>query len=257
MEGLFMHSFDKDLAVKLGVDEAIILQNLVFWISKNKANNRHKYDNKYWTYNSYKAFSELFPYWTLDQIRGRLKSLQDKGVIIVGNYSKGNYSRTKYYTLSDEYQYLINDEQKRVVELPEESGENPKRGVVKIPKGGGENPRTITDNKTTYINNTDIPPISPKGDLVDIPNFIDGEVWTEWIQHRKEIRKALKPTQSKAQIKKLTKWHEQGHDVNQIINQSITNGWAGLFELKENQNGKTTKQQQISDQARELLADGF
>ena len=36
-----------EVAVKYGVDEAIMLENIVFWIRKNQANNKHFYDGEY------------------------------------------------------------------------------------------------------------------------------------------------------------------------------------------------------------------
>ena len=37
--------FDSNVASKVGVDGAIMLNNLQFWIVKNKANKKHFYDN--------------------------------------------------------------------------------------------------------------------------------------------------------------------------------------------------------------------
>ena len=100
------YSFDTELAQKLGVNEAILLQNIVFWLLKNKANNSNYYDGRYWTYNSHKAFKELFPFWTENQIRRILESLFEKGVILKGDYNSSPYDKTKWYALSDKYAYL-------------------------------------------------------------------------------------------------------------------------------------------------------
>lgn len=100
---------------------------------------------------------------------------------------------------------------------------------------------TNKDNNINNINNIITPYSPPKGELVEVPDFIDYEVWDDWIKHRREIKKALKPTTAKQQIKKLTKWHESGYDVNQIILNSISNGWTGLFEPKEKQNDKNAE----------------
>lgn len=89
-----------EVAVKYGVDEAIMLENIVFWIRKNQANNKHFYDGEYWTYNSVKAFSELFPFWSERQIDRILKSLEKQNAIIVGNYNKRGYDRTKWYAIT-------------------------------------------------------------------------------------------------------------------------------------------------------------
>ena len=63
------HSFDVELAKEYGILEAILIQNIYFWIEKNKANKKHFYDGRYWTYNSKKAFSEMFPYASERQIK--------------------------------------------------------------------------------------------------------------------------------------------------------------------------------------------
>ena len=41
------YSFNVGLAQKYGVKEAIFLNNLIFWIQHNKANNRNYYDGYY------------------------------------------------------------------------------------------------------------------------------------------------------------------------------------------------------------------
>jgi len=94
------HAFNIELAQKYGVDEAIVIKNLHFWIIKNKANRTHFYDGFYWTYNSTRAFTELFPYWSERQIDRVLKSLKDKGAILIGNYNKVGYDRTRWFTLT-------------------------------------------------------------------------------------------------------------------------------------------------------------
>lgn len=105
------HSFDVDIAKKFGIQPAIIFRNLFFWIEKNRANNKHFYDGHYWTYNSKKAFSELFPYMTERQIDYAIKKLIDAGLIITGNYNKVAYDRTLWYAITKKgYSILQNCE---------------------------------------------------------------------------------------------------------------------------------------------------
>ncbi len=58
--------------------------------------------------------------------------------------------------------------------------------------------------------------------------------WDNWIKYRKEIGKSIKPTTAKMQIQFLG--GRAGPEIAAIINQSITNGWTGLFELKKQNN---------------------
>lgn len=93
------HSFETEDAEKYGVNAAVILSNMRFWIAKNQANKRHEYDGKTWTYNSVKAFGELFPYLSTKQIRTAIQKLVEAGEIGEGNYNKSSYDRTKWYCL--------------------------------------------------------------------------------------------------------------------------------------------------------------
>lgn len=98
MNTLIKMQFDPKVAKKLNTDCAIIYANIQYWCHKNKANNKNKYDGKYWTYNSIKAFTEQFNYLTEKQIRRCLKKLEDSGYISVGNYNKAPFDQTKWYS---------------------------------------------------------------------------------------------------------------------------------------------------------------
>lgn len=95
------HHFDVELAQKYGVAEAILLNHFEYWIELNRANEKNFYDGRYWTFNSMKAFSKIFPYMTEKKIRNALKHLQDDGLIVTGNYNKLAYDRTLWYAFSD------------------------------------------------------------------------------------------------------------------------------------------------------------
>ena len=92
-----MHSFDPEIAQRVGVNAAVLYQNIVWWTQKNAANGRHFHDGRHWTYNSIKAFDALFPYLTQKQIRTALHRLEDEGLILSGTFNKAGYDRTKWY----------------------------------------------------------------------------------------------------------------------------------------------------------------
>ena len=54
------------------------------------------------------------------------------------------------------------------------------------------------------------------------------KAWTDWIAHRKEIRKPLKPTQIRKQLEELAAIGESRAIA--TINHTITKGWQGLRE---------------------------
>lgn len=103
------YSFNVEVAKRYGVSEAVFLHNLHFWIMHNKANGRHYFEDKElpgvwrnWTFNSASALTDLFPFWSEDQIRRLVKKLRDNGLIHIGNYNKLGMDRTNWYALSDE-----------------------------------------------------------------------------------------------------------------------------------------------------------
>lgn len=100
------YTFDTDHAERFGVDEAIILQNLIFWISKNKANGINEHQGSTWTYSSASAFAKLFPFWSQRKISRVLSSLESQGVLQSGCFNKIAYDRTKWYSLVDESPFV-------------------------------------------------------------------------------------------------------------------------------------------------------
>ena len=97
-----MHSFDPQIAKQVGVNAAVIYQNIIWWCAKNAANRKHEHDGRFWTYNSVKAWNELFPYMTAKQIRSALDRLECDGFILSGNFNTSAYDRTKWYCPSEQ-----------------------------------------------------------------------------------------------------------------------------------------------------------
>lgn len=120
------HSFDIDIAKRYGVQAAVILKNILFWIEKNKANEVNYYDGYYWTYNSKKAFTELFPYMTARQIDYALQKLIDDGLIITGNYNKVAYDRTLWYAITKKGYCILQNCEMETTNLSNGNPENVK-----------------------------------------------------------------------------------------------------------------------------------
>lgn len=101
------HIFDIDVAQLVGLNAAVLLENIAHWCEHNAANNTNLHDGHYWTYNSTKAFNELFPYITVNALRTAIKKLKDNGLILTGNYNKSAYDRTMWYTLTAKAETLL------------------------------------------------------------------------------------------------------------------------------------------------------
>lgn len=83
------------LANKVGLNEAIILQQLHYWlgISTNKK------DGEVWVYNTYDDWREQFPFWSVSTIRRTITKLENSGLIIVGKFNKLKIDNTKWYRI--------------------------------------------------------------------------------------------------------------------------------------------------------------
>lgn len=143
--------FDSEIARVYGVNEAIMIANFQFWILKNKANETNCFDGHYWTYNSNKAFQELFPFWSAKTIRTTLDHLKDQNIIITGNYNKQTYDRTLWYAFADEDKWLGSNGQ---MDLPKTAN-----GFV---QNGKPIPDILPDNNNISVagdfsSKTDIP----------------------------------------------------------------------------------------------------
>jgi len=136
------HAFDPDLAKELGVEKAIIIWHLQFWIRFNRNRGKNIRDGKCWTYQAMADMQAYMPYFTYDSIRYHLEGLKDAGIIIVANYNRAKFDKTLWYAFADEKAFAVDEENsKKSYERgkPHSSGENPTRD--------GENPRPIPDTK--------------------------------------------------------------------------------------------------------------
>ena len=89
------------------LDEAVILQQIHYWIEK-KQNYR---DGRYWVYNSMGNWMQQFP-WIKSRttLTRYFNNLEKKGLLITGNYNKAGFDKTKWYTI--DYSTLSDFEQR-------------------------------------------------------------------------------------------------------------------------------------------------
>ena len=92
------------LAVILGdLNQAIVLNQLNYWIEINKAANKHFIDGKYWVYNSYSEWkNNNFPYWSEKTIQRVFLKLESQGIVLSANFNNKSFDKTKWYTIDFE-----------------------------------------------------------------------------------------------------------------------------------------------------------
>lgn len=84
------------LAELIGLNEAIVLQQIHYWLN----NSKHKYDGKTWIFNSYPEWQKQFPFWSLITIKRTIYSLEKQKLLLIGNYNKAKFDKTKWYSIN-------------------------------------------------------------------------------------------------------------------------------------------------------------
>jgi len=90
-----------ELACLLGLNEAIVLQQLHYWIEKNKATATNFHDGRYWTYGTVQEYRDRdFRFWSFDTVKRTFAKLIKLGFVLQGNYNKIKLDQTKWYSIN-------------------------------------------------------------------------------------------------------------------------------------------------------------
>ena len=239
------HQFNVELATKLGVEKAVIIHNMYYWINHNAKNNKNVYDSSVWTYNSASAFGKLFPYIKDRTISRYLLELERDGYIKTGNYSDNIFDKTKWYSFTDNFleelknlgfdienillSQNVHIDTHKMANRTTESGEpitDSKQEDVKQEEKE-EIDKSISKKKTAYNANVDL-------SYVDAPY---AAIWQEWLDYKKEIKKQYKTQRgAESQYKVLIKYANNNPILaNAIVKISIEHSWDGIFPLSDKQ----------------------
>ncbi len=131
------------LATEIGLNEAIVLQQMHYWLK----NSNHNYDGKRWIYNSYKEWEQHFPFWSNATIRRTISSLEKQELLFVGNYNKAGFDKTKWYSI--DYS-KIEGVSKRVAQNEQTSCSKRANGVAQNEQ---TNTRDYTETTTDSLRN--------------------------------------------------------------------------------------------------------
>lgn len=107
---------------------------------------------------------------------------------------------------------------------------------------GVEFQRDVIDDDGTVLIEAEEKPVKaiavkPKAVAVVLPEFLDTELWNDFLDHRKKLRAPNTPRALNSLLKKLANFYHAGHNVNEIIQKSYDNGWKDVFEPKGGLNG--------------------
>lgn len=216
------HNFDIRIATEYGIEEAILLNYLYFWIKKNEANDTNYYENRYWTYNSTKALKELFPYMSESKIKRVISNLKDKGLIMTGNFNKSSYDRTLWYALTDLGNSIVQNEQMESNEMTNENGQNGLTIPVNKPVIRPVIRPVIKEQNTFFENNEEL-----------------NELFNEFLIVRKKKKAVNSERAINMLLNKLNKYNDS--EKKEMLERSIVNSWKDIYEIKGEEKVKAEK----------------
>jgi len=215
------------LAKAIGLNEAIVLQQIHYWISNPKIGKVR--DERRWVRNSIKQWSEdNFPFWSVRTIRRIFINLEKEGYIESGNLNDVSYDRTLWYTIV--YSKLEEHDNDIPNHLPQTKNPLGQNGQMEVDKVATSLTKTTSKSKKEE----EVPaPAKPKKKGIEYPPHLDTPEfhakWEEWRSYRREIRKGMKPTTERLQLNKLVKIDASVEEASWIIDLSREKGWTGLY----------------------------
>lgn len=95
------HSFSVAEAIEHGVEAAIVLNAIRYWLRKNHSDGRNIKSGYVWTYNTAKKLHKMFPYWSEQKCQRLMKKLNDQKLVIVANHNTNKWVQERWYTLPE------------------------------------------------------------------------------------------------------------------------------------------------------------
>lgn len=180
------------LAEKVGLNEAIVLQQLHYWLQVSN----HYIDGRKWIYNTYEDWEKQFPFWSNRTIRRTITKLKNDGIILTGNFNKLKIDKTTWYSI--DYQKL------ELVASP--CGQNDQMERSNCPSPCGQNDQTITREYTE--NTTEKVVVENPFDFYQqnfgvLNSFIAEEI-SQWIN---DIGSELVIEAMKRELREQKKWN--------------------------------------------------
>ena len=230
--------FDVDVAEKIGLNEAILLNYFAYWCWKNKQDGKCNQDGKTWMYVTLAELYKMFPFFGERTLQRTIYNLQHEGYIII-QHNAGGMNRTNWYTLTDEGRSLI-DMAKSIEKSP--SRQNDEMHFANMAY-------TFRQNDEMHFAKSEFPSNYKKKEEKRekkersaraklAPPFDDPpkeliDAWEGFI----EMRKAKRNTPTEKAVKLIANKLEKlapGNDLMKadILNQSTERGWQGVFPLK-------------------------
>lgn len=100
-----------DVISLLDAESAVMLGQIHYWLQVKEEQKDPKYyhDGRYWIYNSFSKWCEIFPCFSEKTIKRKFKKMRDMGILLTGSYNKMNLDKTLWYSIDyDRLEELLN-----------------------------------------------------------------------------------------------------------------------------------------------------
>jgi len=148
------------LAIEIGLNEAIILQQIHYWLNQSN----HNHDGKKWIYNTYDDWNKQFPFWSVMTIRRTITSLEKQNLILIANYNKAGFDKTRWYSINYPVVESVN---RRCVQNEQTICSKRTDGSVQNEQ---TNTRDYTENTTENISMSDKSDAAPYKTIIEYLN---------------------------------------------------------------------------------------
>ena len=133
-----------DLAYSIGLNEAIALQQINYWLQETKSGMES--DGVRWIYNTTEQWLEQFPFWSESTLKRTFTRLKTLGVLKIEQLNKSQRDMTNFYTINYESELLdevkVTESKRSKCTVP--SGQNDTMEEVKVT-------RSIRSKRTAVI----------------------------------------------------------------------------------------------------------
>lgn len=91
---------DKDLATVIGLNEAITLQQINYWL--HVSGGKDIYD-RHWIKHTISEFLEKdFPFWSRSTVKRAISNCEKKGFLLEKNLNKAGFDKSKWYSIDED-----------------------------------------------------------------------------------------------------------------------------------------------------------
>ena len=167
------------LAIEIGLNEAIILQQIHYWLNQSN----HNHDGKKWIYNTYDDWNKQFPFWSVMTIRRTITSLEKQNLILIANYNKAGFDKTRWYSINYPVVESVN---RRCVQNEQTICSKRTDGSVQNEQ---TNTRDYTENTTENISMSDKSDAAPYKTIIE---YLNNKVNKKFSYKSESNRKLIK-----------------------------------------------------------------